>query len=119
MRLYMTSTGGKKISPFSFLFIHCLSLSLLVISASIWVITKVLQMRQIKSKMGMECRFGYQIQDVFCGEPAAGMEAAAGFIRWLAQTSKETFGDFEDAVEKDASKPPVFVEVCFLPFLKP
>ncbi|CAK9862856.1 unnamed protein product [Sphagnum jensenii] len=38
------------------------------------------------------------------------MEAAAGFIRRLAQSAKETFGDFEDAVEKDASKPPVFVE---------
>lgn len=57
----MTSTGGKKTSPFSFLFIHCLSLSLLVISALIWVITKVLQMLQIKNKMGME----YQIQDFF------------------------------------------------------
>jgi hypothetical protein len=112
----MTSTGGKRISPFSFLFIHYLSLSLLVISALIWVITKVLQ---IKNKMGMECRFRYQIQDVFCGEPAAGMEAAAGFIRWLAQSAKETCGDFEDAVEKDASKPPVFVEVFFLPFPKP
>jgi exocyst complex protein 7 len=64
-------------------------------------------------------RFRYQIQDVFCGEPAAGMEAAAGFIRWLAQSAKETCGDFEDAVEKDASKPPVFVEVFFLPFPKP
>jgi hypothetical protein len=76
-------------------------------------------MLQIKNKMGMECRLGYQIQDVFCGEPAEGMEAAAGFIRWLAQRAKETFGDFEDAVEKDASKPAVFVEVCFLPFPKP
>jgi len=56
-------------------------------------------------------RLGYQIQDVFCGEPAEGMEAAAGFIRWLAQRAKETFGDFEDAVEKDASKPAVFVEL--------
>ncbi|CAK9201350.1 unnamed protein product [Sphagnum troendelagicum] len=56
-------------------------------------------------------RFGYQIQDVFCGEPAAGIEAAAGFMRQLAQSAKETFGDFEDAVEKDASKPPVFVEL--------
>jgi hypothetical protein len=90
----MTSTGGKKVSPFSFLFIHYLSLSLLVISALIWVITKVLQMLQIKNKMGMECRFGYQIQDVFCGEPTAGMEAAAGFIRWLAQSAKETCGGF-------------------------
>jgi hypothetical protein len=39
------------------------------------------------------------------------MEAAAGFIRWLAQSTKETFGDSEDAVEKDASKPPVFAEL--------
>ncbi len=76
-------------------------------------------MLEIKNKMGMECMFGYQRQDVFCGEPAAGMEAAAGFIRWLAQSTKETFGDSEDAVEKDASKPPVFAEVCFLPFPKP
>jgi len=54
---------------------------------------------------------GTRYKMFFCGEPAEGMEAAAGFIRWLAQRAKETFGDFEDAVEKDASKPAVFVEL--------
>jgi exocyst complex protein 7 len=49
-----------------------------------------------------------QIENVFSGEPATGMrEAAAGLIKRLAQTAKDTFGDFEDAVEKDATKTPV------------
>ncbi|CAK9270883.1 unnamed protein product [Sphagnum jensenii] len=49
-----------------------------------------------------------EIENVFSGEPATGMrEAAAGLIKRLAQTAKDTFGDFEDAVEKDATKTPV------------
>ncbi len=49
-----------------------------------------------------------QIENVFSGEPATGIrEAAAGLIKRLAQTAKDTFGDFEDAVEKDATKTPV------------
>lgn len=27
-----------------------------------------------------------------------------GLTKWLAQTAQETFGDFEEAVEKDATK---------------
>ncbi|KAH8941439.1 hypothetical protein BDL97_14G039300 [Sphagnum fallax] len=49
-----------------------------------------------------------EIEVVFSGESAVGMrEAAMGLIRRLAQTAKDTFGDFEDAVGKDATKTPV------------
>ena len=31
-------------------------------------------------------------------------DSAFGLTKWLAQTTQETFGDFEEAVEKDATK---------------
>lgn len=46
-----------------------------------------------------------EIEQVFSGDAAAGMrEAATGLIRKLGQTAKDTFADFEDAVDKDATK---------------
>ncbi|CAK9211740.1 unnamed protein product [Sphagnum troendelagicum] len=54
------------------------------------------------------CNLLPEIEVVFSGESALGMrEAAIGLIRRLAQTAKDTFGDFEDAVGKDATKTPV------------
>ena len=31
-------------------------------------------------------------------------DSTFGLRKWLAQTTQETFGDFEEAVEKDATK---------------
>ncbi|XP_073391490.1 exocyst complex component EXO70A1 isoform X4 [Physcomitrium patens] len=46
-----------------------------------------------------------EIEIVFSGEAASGMrEAATGLIKRLGQTAKDTFADFEDAVNKDATK---------------
>jgi exocyst complex protein 7 len=46
-----------------------------------------------------------EIEQVFSGDAATGMrEAATGLIRKLGQTAKDTFADFEDAVDKDATK---------------
>ena len=51
---------------------------------------------------------GVQIEVVFSSSSANGMrEAAKDLINRLAQTAKETFGDFEDAVATDATKTPV------------
>ena len=47
----------------------------------------------------------WQIETLFrskaCGEIR---ESALGLTKQLAQTAEETFGDFEEAVEKDATK---------------
>lgn len=47
----------------------------------------------------------YQIEQVFSGDAATAMrEAATSLVRRLGQTAKDTFADFEDAVDKDATK---------------
>nr|CAB3489161.1 unnamed protein product [Digitaria exilis] len=46
-----------------------------------------------------------EIEEIFEGKPCTEMrEAAASLTKRLAQTAQETFADFEEAVEKDASK---------------
>ena len=46
-----------------------------------------------------------QIDILFGSKPCNEMrEAAQNLTRRLAQTAEETFGDFEEAVEKDATK---------------
>jgi len=46
-----------------------------------------------------------EIEVVFAGEAATGMQdAATGLIKRLGQTAKDTFADFEDAVDKDSTK---------------
>lgn len=46
-----------------------------------------------------------QIDILFGSKPCNEMrEAALNLTRRLAQTAEETFGDFEEAVEKDATK---------------
>ncbi|XP_014514259.1 exocyst complex component EXO70A1 [Vigna radiata var. radiata] len=46
-----------------------------------------------------------EIETLFKGEACSGIrEAATGLTKRLAQTAQETFGDFEEAVEKDATK---------------
>ncbi|TVU26790.1 hypothetical protein EJB05_29368 [Eragrostis curvula] len=46
-----------------------------------------------------------EIEIIFEGKPCSEMrEAALGLTKRLAQTAQETFTDFEEAVEKDASK---------------
>jgi exocyst complex protein 7 len=46
-----------------------------------------------------------EIELVFAGDAATGMrEAATSLIKRLGQTAKDTFADFEDAVDKDATK---------------
>ncbi|QCE07780.1 exocyst complex component 7 [Vigna unguiculata] len=46
-----------------------------------------------------------EIETLFKGEACSGIrEAATGLTKRLAQTAQDTFGDFEEAVEKDATK---------------
>ena len=46
-----------------------------------------------------------QIETLFKGKACNEIrESAFGLTKWLAQTAQETFGDFEEAVEKDATK---------------
>lgn len=46
-----------------------------------------------------------EIEEIFEGRACSEMrEAATSLTRRLAQTAQETFGDFEEAVEKDATK---------------
>ncbi|CAJ1976605.1 unnamed protein product [Sphenostylis stenocarpa] len=46
-----------------------------------------------------------EIETLFKGKACSGIrEAATGLTKRLAQTAQETFGDFEEAVEKDATK---------------
>ncbi|GAB2300751.1 hypothetical protein Dimus_034788 [Dionaea muscipula] len=46
-----------------------------------------------------------EIESIFEGKPCTEMrESAAGLTKRLAQTAQETFGDFEEAVEKDATR---------------
>lgn len=46
-----------------------------------------------------------QIETLFSGKACKEIrEAALGLTRRLAQTAKDTFGDFEEAVEKDATR---------------
>ncbi|XP_021756169.1 exocyst complex component EXO70A1-like [Chenopodium quinoa] len=46
-----------------------------------------------------------EIETIFEGKPCIEMrESATSLTKRLAQTAHETFGDFEDAVEKDATK---------------
>ncbi|KAL9318061.1 hypothetical protein ACSQ67_014578 [Phaseolus vulgaris] len=46
-----------------------------------------------------------EIETLFKGEACSGIrEAATSLTKRLAQTAQETFGDFEEAVEKDATK---------------
>ncbi|KAK9723614.1 hypothetical protein RND81_05G012400 [Saponaria officinalis] len=46
-----------------------------------------------------------EIEIIFEGKPCTEMrEAAVNLTKRLAQTAQETFGDFEEAVEKDATK---------------
>lgn len=47
----------------------------------------------------------FQIETIFAGEACTSMrEAAIGLANRLARCAHDTFGDFEDAVEKDATK---------------
>lgn len=47
----------------------------------------------------------HQIETIFEGKACIEMrEATLSLTKRLAQTAQETFGDFEEAVEKDASK---------------
>lgn len=49
-----------------------------------------------------------EIENLFSSASAIGLrQAAQDLIQRLAQTAKETFGDFEDAVSTDATKTPV------------
>lgn len=49
--------------------------------------------------------FSCQIESVFKGKACTEIrESALGLTKRLAQTAQETFGDFEEAVEKDATK---------------
>eukprot|EP00249_Psilotum_nudum_P023017 c28727_g2_i3 orf=1570-2892(+) len=49
-----------------------------------------------------------EIETIFSGNALAEMrEAALGLVQRLSQTAQDTFGDFEEAVEKDATKTPV------------
>ncbi|XP_057470786.1 exocyst complex component EXO70A1-like isoform X3 [Actinidia eriantha] len=46
-----------------------------------------------------------EIETLFKGKACNEIrESAFGLTKWLAQTAQETFGDFEEAVEKDATK---------------
>lgn len=46
-----------------------------------------------------------QIETIFKGKACNEIkESASGLTKRLAQTAKDTFGDFEEAVEKDATK---------------
>ena len=46
-----------------------------------------------------------QIETIFKGKACTEIrESALGLTKRLAQTAQETFGDFEEAVEKDATK---------------
>jgi exocyst complex protein 7 len=46
-----------------------------------------------------------QIETLFKGKACAAIrDAAMALTKRLAQTAQETFGDFEEAVEKDATK---------------
>ncbi|KAA8534587.1 hypothetical protein F0562_032154 [Nyssa sinensis] len=46
-----------------------------------------------------------EIETLFKGKACNEIrESALGLTKWLAQTAKDTFGDFEEAVEKDATK---------------
>lgn len=47
----------------------------------------------------------WQIETIFKGQACNEIrESALGLTKRLAQTAQETFGDFEEAVEKDATK---------------
>ena len=47
----------------------------------------------------------WQIETLFKGKACGEIrESALGLTKRLAQTAQETFGDFEEAVEKDATK---------------
>ena len=49
--------------------------------------------------------FYWQIETIFKGKACTEIrESALGLTKRLAQTAQETFGDFEEAVEKDATK---------------
>ncbi|RDX91492.1 Exocyst complex component EXO70A1 [Mucuna pruriens] len=49
--------------------------------------------------------YNLQIEALFKGKACSGIrEAATSLTKRLAQTAQETFGDFEEAVEKDATK---------------
>ncbi|KAJ7556869.1 hypothetical protein O6H91_05G102600 [Diphasiastrum complanatum] len=49
-----------------------------------------------------------EIEIIFSGDPSAGIrETASGLTKRLSQTAQETFNDFLEAVEKDATKTPV------------
>ena len=46
-----------------------------------------------------------QIETIFKGNACTEIrEAAIGFTKQLAQTANETFGDFEEAIEKEATE---------------
>lgn len=51
------------------------------------------------------CELQSEIQTIFAGKACTEMrESALTLTKRLAQTAQETFGDFEEAVEKDATK---------------
>ena len=51
------------------------------------------------------CSTFHQIESIFEGRACTEMrEASLDLTKRLAQTAQETFGDFEEAVEKDATK---------------
>ncbi|PIA54369.1 hypothetical protein AQUCO_00900718v1 [Aquilegia coerulea] len=51
------------------------------------------------------CELQSEIQTIFAGKACTEMrESAVTLTKRLAQTAQETFGDFEEAVEKDATK---------------
>nr|GEY55497.1 exocyst complex component EXO70A1-like [Tanacetum cinerariifolium] len=51
------------------------------------------------------CELQSEIEALFSGKACKEIrEGALGLTKRLAQTAKETFGDFEEAVEKDATR---------------
>jgi len=67
-------------------------------------VNEVLECIKSYSAIFVECAL-YQIELVFSGDAATGMrDAATTLIRRLGQTARDTLADFEDAVDKDATK---------------
>ncbi|KVI07427.1 Cullin repeat-like-containing domain-containing protein [Cynara cardunculus var. scolymus] len=66
----------------------------------------LLDMYEIMRELHSEVYIYYlQIETLFSGKACKEIrEAALGLTKRLAQTAKETFGDFEEAVEKDATR---------------
>ncbi|CAN7037271.1 unnamed protein product [Brassica rapa subsp. trilocularis] len=63
-------------------------------------------MRELHTELMDSLRWRYgQIETIFKGKACVEIrDSAMGLTKRLAQTAQETFGDFEEAVEKDATK---------------